>query len=234
MGKKKNKPKSQKRVQSSKQIEQINKPSKENPQNDEQRSLRQGKIIHRLKLTISLLERYKIGYIIALAVGLIPYLFSLTPVSDIIHPISIQPSSIKAEKYTLNGQTLNVTKQFVVTNNRNKTLFGVTVIADLPEGLRTKDVCITRMTPLEDMNIPAYFTMVGGHSNLSGRDYFQLNIPRILPGDSNIIAYSINVTGSQTTEPIKLYCVHYSKEDIGIFSGNGTMIQADTPMYVPK
>ncbi len=175
-----------------------------------------------------------IGFIIGLILGLIPYFIQVTPLTNIIHPISIQPSTLKTSTYMFDGMPLNMTKQFIVINNRNQILYGVRIIADLPKGLSTKDVTISRMTPMEDIDVAVYIPMLGGHSNSSGRDFFQLNIYRILPGQSNMIVYSVNITAHNNTEPIKLYCVGVSKTDEGILSNNGTMIQWNTPIFIPK
>ncbi len=48
-----------------------------------------------------------------------------------------------------------------------------------------------------------------------------------------MVAYSVNITANNR-DPIELYCVNYSKTDEGLLSNNGTMIQWNTPMYVPK
>ena len=212
--------------------------SKEGTQPPEQKSSQPNtnpnQAVSIIKKVFSKAERFRIGYIVALIIGLIPYLFSFTPIADVIHPIYVRPSTLVASTGNLDGVPLSATKQFIVINKKNQILYGVTVIADLPEGLKTKDVSITRITPADYLDLPMYFPMVGGHSNISGRDYFQLNIRRILPGASNMVVYSVNITAENITEPIKLSCVHFSTSDEGILFNNGSMIQKDSPMFVPK
>jgi hypothetical protein len=165
-----------------------------------------------------------IGFFIGLILGLIPLVFQVTPLYDYMHPITINPSTITANSYPY-----DTISYFNITNNRNITLYQVQIKIDLPEGLTEQDIEVNKLTQTDSVvvEIPGdngsimwdtSIMLIGGYDEKS--HFITMYLDRVLPGESNIMSFSISVKATEATEPIVLSCVGYSKKPGEIFSGS--------------
>lgn len=156
-------------------------------------------------------------FALGLIIGLAPYVYKDTPLNVMMHPISISSPSISVIP---NYDTISY---FNVTNNSDMTLYQVQIRFDLPRGLSTNDVQINKMTRTDDTTVnldgviwdTSIFMIYGKSGN---HNIIIMQLDRVLPGDSNIVAFSLDANAATISQSIKLSCAGYSKKQSSILS----------------
>ena len=157
------------------------------------------------------------GFVLGLIIGLVPYAYRYTPLNIMMHPISISSPSIAVIP---NYDTISY---FQVTNNSDMTLYQIQIRFDLPQGLSTNDVPINKMTRTDDTTVNLdgviWDTSIFMEDGTSGNhDIIIMHLDRVLPGDSNIVAFSLDTNAATVSQPIKISCAGYSKKQSSILT----------------
>lgn len=148
-----------------------------------------------------------VSFIAGLIIGLVPYIFTVTPLCSLIKPISISPTKINIHT------GFDTIGYFSVRNNRNIPLYQVGILVRLPRGLSTQDVTIDKLTSTDDYKgLPIDMSFFGiVMRDDKGYELCDYKIDKILPGESNMLSFSIRVQNTRVSEPVVLSCGRYSK-----------------------
>ena len=163
----------------------------------------------------SRLSRWAILTLLVLGISL-----ACTPVQGQAASPAVSATEGKEGQLRLNFQTIS---NIQVTNNSDMTLYQIQIRFDLPQGLSTNDVQINKMTRTDDTTVNLdgviWDTSIFMEDGTSGNhDIIIMHLDRVLPGDSNIVAFSLDTNAATVSQPIKISCAGYSKKQSSILT----------------